>query len=349
VIIRICSFTDRGRALSERIAELCSEHIVVLKDDRADINEWIRESFAYRIPFVFVGACGIAVRKISPFVKDKLTDCPVIVVDERGEYVIPILSGHMGGANELAAYLSDRISGTAVITTATDVENVFSIDVYAKEKGYRIYNREGIKKISSKLLKGERISWKTDLNSEESADVLAIAQKDFDSFVSKKNITTYSENKCNHRESDSEDFAEDIVLIKKPYVLGIGCKKNTCIDEIEKTVAEALTQLDIKIGEIGDYVFKIASIDLKRKEYGLNLFAQKNGIIYECYCADELNALEGDFTKSDFVNGITGTDNVCERAAVLAAGDGGTLVIRKLCGNGVTVALAKRSEDIGNE
>lgn len=101
---------------------------------------------------IFIGASGIAVRAIAPFVKDKFTDSPVVVLDERGTFVIPLLSGHVGGAVELANLLAVHTGGTAVITTATDVQNKFAVDVFAKENGLVLTSREQAKNISVGIL-----------------------------------------------------------------------------------------------------------------------------------------------------------------------------------------------------
>ena len=102
-------------------------------------------------------AAGIAVRAIAPFVRDKAVDPAVIVVDETGKFVIPILSGHLGGANMLASRLADEIGAEAVITTATDRNNVFSVDDWARAQRMRVENVPLIKKISACILSGGTI------------------------------------------------------------------------------------------------------------------------------------------------------------------------------------------------
>lgn len=97
------------------------------------VSAWAGEQMAAHHALVFVGACGIAVRAIAPWITDKLHDSPVLVMDEQGQYVIPLLSGHVGGANELAVRLAGELGAVPVITTATDLHGSFAVDLFAKE------------------------------------------------------------------------------------------------------------------------------------------------------------------------------------------------------------------------
>ena len=165
-----CTGTELNRQLCEKLrkiiqpdagADACigyapekyaGEGILPLPADKAALigSRWGQSAY------VFIGAAGIAVRYIAPSVKDKYTDSPVLVIDEKGQYVIPLLSGHMGGAAALADEVADMIGAVPVHTTATDVQGKFAVDVFAKKNGLVITDREAVKKISAGLLNGEK-------------------------------------------------------------------------------------------------------------------------------------------------------------------------------------------------
>ena len=122
------------------------------------LTEWTGEQMKKRRSLLFIGACGIAVRAIAPFLTDKLNDVPVLVMDEQGRFVIPVLAGHVGGANELAVSLAERMGSTPVITTATDLNHCFAVDLFARRNALHIVNKDGIAKVSSRILAGEEVS-----------------------------------------------------------------------------------------------------------------------------------------------------------------------------------------------
>lgn len=122
------------------------------------LTVWTGEQMKKRRSLLFIGACGIAVRAIAPFLTDKLNDVPVLVMDEQGRFVIPILAGHVGGANELALSLAERMGSTPVITTATDLNHCFAVDLFAKRNALHIVNKDGIAKVSSRILAGEEVT-----------------------------------------------------------------------------------------------------------------------------------------------------------------------------------------------
>ena len=139
--VSIISFTNKGQKLAGRIAKCLREaDYEATAYHKKPVYEWTEKQFIKKNAIIFVGAAGIAVRAIAPWVKDKLSDPPVLVVDELGQYVIPILSGHIGGANELAKEVSQMINATPVITTATDINMKFAIDVFAKKNNFVIAN-----------------------------------------------------------------------------------------------------------------------------------------------------------------------------------------------------------------
>ena len=121
------------------------------------LSDWAKARFEEGNVLIFIGSTGIAVRAIANIVDNKLTDSPVIVIDEKGQYVISLLSGHMGGANSLCKKLAEAINAVPVITTATDIRDVWAVDVFAKKNKLNIINKNGIKRVTSKLLEGYKI------------------------------------------------------------------------------------------------------------------------------------------------------------------------------------------------
>ena len=282
---------------------------------------------------IFVGACGIAVRKIAPYIKDKQTDPAVICIDELGTYVIPILSGHIGRANDIARYIAEQISSTAVITTATDINGRFSVDSWAARNGFIIDDIKAAKEVSSAILEQNiplisefKIAGQlpAGIRSEDGNTVRSY-NDNADRF--RNDIGIYIG--CNIR----KPFSRTLRLIPKAVHLGIGCRKGTDEDSIRQAVDKVLSEHDID----KKAVKCISSIDIKSGEKGLLDYAEHNNLPINFYSAEELNNLDGDFTSSEFVKGITGVDNVCERAAMIGAEH---LLVRKNAVNGVTIAAA---------
>ncbi|MBE5826170.1 MAG: hypothetical protein E7307_05975 [Butyrivibrio sp.] len=315
------SFTPGGAKLIEDIRQktealkegfpLAVETYEERREDFAKVSDYVAHCFEENIPILFVCACGIAVRLIAPFLKDKLSDPAVIVMDETGSFIIPILSGHVGGANDLAKVMESLTGATAVITTATDVNGTFAIDEFAADNRLTINNKDRIKAVSSKAIKGEPIRISVE-NFPPSGDVdVVIAGK-------------------NHGNA--------LWLSTKEYVLGIGCKKGKTCKEIEDAVQRAFDKCHLDPKDI--YAF--ASIDIKANEEGLLDFSAKYRIPFVTFTSEMLSKARGDFEASQFVKETTGVDNVCERAAVLLTGNKGELVLGKQAQDGVTVAIARR-------
>ncbi|MBR5917546.1 MAG: cobalt-precorrin 5A hydrolase [Lachnospiraceae bacterium] len=302
-----------------------SEGIIPVSES---LNEWTEKNFKGNDALIFVGATGIAVRAIAPFMRDKLTDIPVIVIDENASFVIPVLSGHVGGANELSEKIAEELNAQAVITTATDINDKFAVDVFAKKNSLFIVNKDGIKEVSSKVLAGQEI-----LLSAPNGKV------DEEKLPEGIKLTDYPPSKADILITSNKDLDNaNIILRPREYILGIGCKKDKDFEEILSFLSECLKEAGIDFNDL----YAIASIDLKKDEEALNKLSGYLKIPFKTYSADELNAVRGVFSSSDFVKETTGVDNVCERAALLCAGENGKLVLRKKAGGGVTFAFAKR-------
>ena len=155
--IAIVAFTPRGGELGKRLAEKLGASLALSGQEGFSLTAWTAEQFSKRLALIFIGAAGIAVRAVAPHIKSKAEDPAVLCLDEQGQYVIPLLSGHLGGANALAVELAAMIGGTAVITTATDINGAFAVDLWAKRQNMAVLQPERIKNVSAKILRGETV------------------------------------------------------------------------------------------------------------------------------------------------------------------------------------------------
>ena len=278
------------------------------------LDEYTRIGFESHRPLIFVGATGIAVRAISAYVKDKLTDTPVIVIDDNGRFVIPILSGHAGGANKLAVIIANLLDAIPVITTSTDVNRAFSADVFAVENHLTIRNREGIRKVSAKAIEGKPVTLSVkDYPPREKVDIIL---------------------------ADRTDSEYDLLLSPKKYTIGIGTRKGKDPEEAEAFILEVLAGEGIAVQD----VYAVCTVDIKEDEPAIKRFCGKYSLPLITFEASLLERVQGDFTASRFVKKTVGVDNVCERAAFLGALPDAKLILRKTSGEGITVAICQRGK-----
>lgn len=322
--IYILSFTNKGYDLAKNI-EKCFDDYDVTTYRVKNLRETVKDIFKQGNTIIFIGAIGIAVRGISSFIEHKTKDPAVIVIDEKGEYIIPILSGHIGGANEISLLLADFLKATPIITTATDINNVFSIDVFSKKNNYYIKNPEKIKTIATNLL--------------EQKDVTVFSEYEIatnlpQNFVISENMNL-DEVRVYFGAKYNDNFDNTLVLMPKIYHIGIGCKKDTKSEALESFFIEKLVEYNIDMNLINT----ISSIDLKKNEKALIDLSKKYNIPFITYTKDELLKYEDLFEKSDFVKNITGVSSVCETSAYTSS-NCGEVIVNKCCKNGMTLAIA---------
>ncbi len=307
--ITVFSFSEKGNRVNLEIAELLSSDAEVESSlQSADAGSLVeRTERAFRgDALIFVGAAGIAVRAIAPFIRSKDKDPAVIVIDELKQHVIPILSGHLGGANDLARSLAELLSAEEVITTATDINKVFAVDSFASERGIGIENPERIKDVSAALLRNEEVG---------------ISLSPFLSDI----------------------FPKTLHLVPKCLCLGVGCRKGTEYDKLKSFILDFLKDRNISLSAVSDIAtidIKRNEAAIKRfvdeHNLGLRFFTAEE--------LKDLPDSFG-FSESDFVLEKTGVSNVCERSAVKRAlelgGEGRvSLLEKKQVSGGMTLAVA---------
>lgn len=321
--VQLIAFSTRGYVLAQKLA--VALHGAAMRCGAPlSLQQWTEQAFQEASALIFIGAAGIAVRAIAPYVQSKTTDPAVVVLDECAQFAIPILSGHFGGANDLARRIAAFCGACPVITTATDVRGVFAVDEWARHHGCAVVHPERIRLVSAKLLAKQPVQVRTDFPIRGKLPV---------------GLELTDKVPCDFEISLSPRCTTALHLIPQIGVLGIGCKKGSTVSAIETAFSDFLLQNKFSAQAIS----AVHSIDLKREEAGLIEFCQNHELPFTTFSGAALAAVPGEFSGSEFVRCVTGVDNVCERSAVL--GSGGSLVIPKTVIHGVTLALACRPFD----
>ncbi len=287
--------------------------------------------------FVLIMATGIVVRIIAPLLESKETDPAVVVMDDAGRFAISLLSGHLGGANELAERCAFASGARAVVTTATDANSLPSFDMLAKEQGWVIDDISRVKTLNTLLLDDEEIavvdptgqtrSWLHGRGRiayyETLAEATGTTARGF-LFVTNRHLP--------------QQITPERLLILRPrnLVLGIGCNRGTPADEIEAFVATHLKRLFLSPKSVSS----IASVAAKRDEAGLAEFAERLGVPFRCFETDELDQVAFPSPPSEHALAAVGVAGVAEPAAILASG-GGRLLLKKVKSANVTLAVAE--------
>lgn len=327
-MIALVAFTRAGCTLGRRLTQnlggtlWTSERLSASMGlpSCGDLQSWTGERFQDSEALIFISATGIAVRAIAPFVKDKFSDPAVVSVDEAGRFAVPLLSGHVGGANDLARRVAALTGGQAAISTATDVNGLFAVDQWARAQNLVLWEREEAKAVSAALLEGKPV---------------AVRSAYPISGTMPRGLGMESANLgiCIAPTAQERPFVRTLHLIPRAVTLGIGCRRGTEQVRLEAALEEFLDRFAIPAAAVRG----LASIDLKQDETGLLAFAEAHGWPITFFTAGELALEQGVFPPSAFVEKTTGVDNVCQRAAQRA---GGTIVIPKTVCQGVTFAAA---------
>jgi cobalt-precorrin 5A hydrolase len=336
--ISVISFTKNGQKLNEMICqEFNSRGMMALGYTYQKyvsgtglrgfsvLKELMEQLFYESDGIIFIGACGIAVRAIAPFIKSKAEDPAVVVAGEDAKYVISLLSGHIGGANELSRQTAAIIGAEPVITTATDINNSFAVDNWAVKNNLIIKNHTMIKEISGAVLNQEKVGFYSDYPIEGNIPPELEAESKADIGI------------CVFKDASQSPFTRTLNLIPRNLVLGIGCRKDTEAEIISSAVRDLCNNHKLEESRI----FRICSIDIKKEEKGILFLSRLLKAEYMTFLADELKKVSGEFHSSEFVEKTVGVDNVCERSASLGSNHGKQL-IPKTVYSGVTLAVYEK-------
>jgi cobalt-precorrin 5A hydrolase len=298
------------------------------------IGELVTSIFDKYKCLVFIMATGIVVRAIAPHIQSKDKDPAVIVMDEKGKNVISLLSGHLGGANDITIDIAEKLNSNPVITTASDVNNTLAVDTLAVKLGCRFENLTDATKVTSHIVNGEKVGILSKYNhSIKLPHNLTILKgiEDFKGFKGIINITN---------EKKMTKFKVDTVVLRpRNIIIGIGCRRDKPEEEIITAIIDALD----RVNKSPLSIKHIATIDVKRSEKGIIDAANYYGVPLRIIDSEKVKGVEKSFETSNFVRNSIGVGAVAEPVAILSS-DKGSLILKKTKYNGITIAIVEEGE-----
>ena len=291
------------------------ENTTQIEDFTANINE----KFSQYDGHIFIMASGIVIRKIASLIGTKDKDPAVLLIDEGKHFVISLLSGHLGGANELTHSLANILKLVPVITTSSDVTGKIAVDTISQKLNAELEDLKSAKDVTSLIVNGQKVNILLPKNVKVTDNISA------DGFIlvsNKKNI-------------------EYTRIYPKNLILGIGCKKDTKAEDILRAIEDCLDKnnLDIKS------VKKVATVDVKENEQGLIDAVKFLNLDLEIISRDEIKKVQDQFEGSDFVEKNIGVRAVSEPVALLSSTGNGKFLVMKEKYNGITISIYEEEMD----
>jgi len=320
------------------------------------LNEITKEVMKTSKGVIFISSTGIAVRAIAPYLEGKDKDPGVVVVDLSSKYAINILSGHLGGGNELTLKVAQILNVHPIITTATDNLGIIAPDILAKDNDLIIEDLKKAKYIASILVDEKKVKIKDDYNmikiskgyektDELSENCIWITH---DLKVNKNHcgINNINDFDCNNIiivNNSNDDMQYSIMreelnyskilrLIKKDLVLGIGCRRGTTYEKLYNFINSSLIKYNLDIKAVA----AIVSVDVKANEEGIIKFSQKINCPFITFEREQIKTVQDKYQKSEFVLKTLGITGVCEPCVDLA---GAEVVRSKIKHEGMTLAI----------
>ncbi len=294
------------------------------------LSKALEEGFHAYSAHIFLFSTGIAVRMIAPLLRSKLTDPAVVVVDDRGLHAVSLVSGHLGGANELAMRVGGIVGARPVITTATDVNQLPSIDLIAKENHLKIENPGMIKAINMAFLQGRAL---------EVQDPFGLVTPNLPErfIIPREEGPTGARPAVICTDRVATVPRETIVLRPGTLAVGIGCNRGTAMEEIQGLLTAVFRDQALSL----DSIALLATTEVKADETGLLALGAALGLDIRFYDKPSLNSVTTIQNPSRVVEKHLGVKSVCEAAAILAANNGKLIVPKQKQGN-VTLAVARK-------
>ncbi|WP_163717569.1 cobalt-precorrin 5A hydrolase [Mangrovibacterium lignilyticum] len=286
------------------------------------LSQLCQQLFLNYDSLIFIMAAGIVVRSIAPWIQDKTSDPAVVVLDDAGKHAISLLSGHLGGANALTNRLANLIGANPVITTASDVNQLPSVDLLAQQGGLVISSMEDAKVVTASLVNRQAVELCDPDNWLGAVELPKISDKPAARIIVSNRTTVPAD-------------LPAVQLIPRNIYLGIGCKKDSSPEELWAFIEQQLEQLQLDKRSVA----AVCSIGLKSSEPAILEAAMKLNCDTKFYEAQVLQTVEHLFEGSDFVKKITGVRSVSSPTAYLAGGKEGSFLLQKARQTGMTLSV----------
>ena len=371
--IAILCITSNGRSLACKIKSSLNEGDIYFINNKRDENSlddnevisksleedveiytvkkrlkfFVEDIFDKYEYILFIMATGIVVRTIAPLVTSKFSDPAILVTDEKGSNIISLLSGHMGGANEMTLHISDLINSNPVITTATDINKKSSLDMIAKKLNGHIVNfRDNVLDVNAMLVNGDAVGLYIDgeYNIDTRGFTVLDNSKSLESSISsdeelkKINLNTIVviSNKENLQiDKYYEDKYRIIKVTPRDIVIGIGCRRDTESHLLQDSLEDFLIKNNIDINSIKE----IGSIEVKKDEKAIIDLSENLNVPFKVLSIEEISQVDYLFEKSEWVKKSVGVYSVAEPVAHLLSD--GNVIIEKNKYKGITFSVGR--------
>jgi len=312
--------------------------------DNNEVIEWYNDSTSIKIVDLFKSnnaliclfSLGAVIRLIAPHIKDKKTDPAVIVIDDKAQFVISVLSGHLGGANELSNDIAQKINAVPVITTAADVNKTIAVDLVGKEFGWRIDDDDTVTKVSAFMVNKEKIGvfqnvgnrdwWKKEFP----RNVFK-----YDSFDELKNSQSKGFLIISDQVFDDKILENTVVYRPQTLVVGVGLHWDTSKETIKSGLETSLQKFNLSYKSIARFV----SIKKEKDIVGLIELGKEMNIPVEYIDREELSTIDTP-NPSKTVQTFEGTPSVSEAAAIKSS-QGELVVEKQKFPPNLTIAIAR--------
>ena len=312
------AFTEAGLAIADRIRSSGSFRVDIF--DKHSYKAQLDVIFSQYKYIAFISSTGIAVRLAAPYLMHKAVDPAIVVIDDLGRFSISLVSGHLGGANELALMLSEILGCQPVITTASDGRAIEAVDMFAKANGLYIESLEDAKRITAMMIDGRKIKLESERKLQLGYWNISVADCEAEVIVS-----------SSKRVNSPKPFC---ILRPRCLNVGIGCRRGKTKDEILNAIKIVFDRFDLSIRSIK----AVGTADVKSDEAGIIEACKELGCELKIFEREKISQVEALFTPSGFVKSAVGVSAVCEPCAHLM---GGRLVVPKTIVDGITIAVSK--------